>query len=271
MEFFWLQKGIHPTHDPQGNKYTIGRAARLAGTFLADGFVGILWFAQFDIDFAQSRFHLAAPLEGRSCMSCDAENDGPSAWTDSTSPPANGWAGRTYTNESVAAKFGDARHRLFRVLPGFGAANFLADLLHCKWLGADQYFHGGVLWLLIRYVMADVVATNLETVVREIKVAYSAVGVRKKDQYPNLKRTQIKGGHVAKLPKLKGTGQQCKGLTKVMGLVFRKFWDPTDPMHIRIATCLDAIRDTDQIYETNQREYRIPPADSRRLIELTFR
>ena len=114
------------------------------------------------------------------------------------------------------------------------------------------------------------VATNLAAVVEEIKVAYKAVGVPKKDQYPNLKQTQIKGGHVSKLPKLKGAGQQCKGLSQVMGLVFRRFWDPEDRMHQRIATCLDEIRDTDQIYESNRHEYRIPAGDSRRLIRLTF-
>ena len=268
--FYWLQRGIHPTHDPQGNKYLVGRAADLAGTWLANGFHGILWSGQFDLDFAQSRFHLADPLSGIPCMCCDATNSGPGCWTDCTDPPANGWAAKTYTNESFAAKHGDSRHRLFRVLGGFGVANFVADLLHCKWLGADQYFHGGVLWLLIRYVMPDDIETNLGKVVVEIKKAYLTVGVLKKDQYPNLKRTQIKGGHAAKLPKLKGTGQQCKGLSKVMGLVFRIFGDRDDPMHICIAECLDAIRDTDRIYESSRNEYRTPPADSKRLIELTF-
>ena len=41
-------------------------------------------------------------------------------------------------------------------------------------------------------------------------------------------------------------------------------------MHICIAECLDAIRDTDRIYESSRNEYRTPPADSKRLIELTF-
>ena len=41
-------------------------------------------------------------------------------------------------------------------------------------------------------------------------------------------------------------------------------------MHQRIATCLDEIRDTDQIYESNRHEYRIPERESRRLIRLTF-
>ena len=146
----------------------------------------------------------------------------------------------------------------------------MADILHCKWLGADQYFHGGVLWLLVRYVMPNDIVTNLAKVVVEIEETYRTVGVPKKDQHPNLKRTRIKGGHAAKLPRLKGTGQQCKGLSKVMGLAFRICWDPVDTMHVKIAECLDAIRDTDRIYESTRNDYRTPPADSRRLIELTF-
>ena len=105
-------------------EYVVGKAAVLAGTLLAAGFHGILWNGQFDLDFAQCRFHLADPRGGRPCMNCDARIDGPPIWTDCTSPPANGWAGRTYTNESYAAITGDLRHRLFRVLPVFGAANF---------------------------------------------------------------------------------------------------------------------------------------------------
>ena len=93
-------------------------------------------------------------------MSCDATTVGPQVWTDCREPDVNGWAHTTYTNATHALKFGDFRVRILRALPGFGIANYVPDLLHCKWLGADQYFLGGVLWLLAAYIMPNTVPVN---------------------------------------------------------------------------------------------------------------
>ena len=143
---------------------------------------------RFDIDFGQSRFNLADPRSGRPCMSCPAGAGDDCLWTDPRDPPANTWVGHVYTNTRHAALLGHSRHRLVRgVLPGFGVAMHVADVLHSKWLGADQYFLGGVLWLLIAYIMPASIEDNLKIVVIAMQVAYGAEGVGHKDRYPNLK------------------------------------------------------------------------------------
>jgi hypothetical protein len=75
---------------------------------------------------------------------------------------------------------------------------------------------------------------------------------------------------VTTLPKLKGTGQQCKGLTRVMETVFREFADLSDPRHIRILNCLKLMKEVNQLYLTNLRADRIPPQQSARIISASF-
>ena len=166
--------------------------------------------------------------------------------------------------------YGNARHRLLRVLPGFGVAHFVGDLLHCKWLGCDQYFLGGVLWLLVKHIMPDAPAESLKIVFAAIQAEYDVQAVPFKDRYPSLKLTQIKKATVAILPKLNGTGQQCKGLARVMGAVFRQFCDLSDARHIRILDGIKAMSETNRIYLMHRYANRIPRADSEKLIALSF-
>ena len=170
-----------------------------------------------------------------------------------------------------ALKFGDFRIRLLRALPGFGIAHYVPDLLHCKWLGADQYFLGGVLWLLVAYIMPHAMPGNLKIVVKSIKQAYNDENVMSKDTYPELKKTRIKVMKpVSCLPKLKGTGQQCKGLTRVMETVFREFADLSDARHIRILNCLRLMKEVNELYLVNRMADRIPPEHSARIISGSF-
>ena len=75
-----------------------------------------------------------------------------------------------YTNTTHRELFGITRHRLLRgVLPGFGVSHVIGDLLHCKWLGADQYFHGGVLYLLVNYIMPDDIQSNIVKLFAKIR------------------------------------------------------------------------------------------------------
>jgi hypothetical protein len=256
---YWLLKGIWPLFSPDGVPCE-------GGGLLADGFFGVMWFMQFDHACAKDCLK-----QFGECMSCDATTVGPQVWTDCREPDVNGWVHTTYTNATHALKFGDFRVRILRALPGFGIANYVPDLLHCKWLGADQYFLGGVLWLLAAYIMPNTVVVNLKNIVKSIKEAYKDEHVDISDRYPDLKKTQIKKmTPVTTLPKLKGTGQQCKGLTRVMETVFREFADLSDPRHIRILNCLKLMKEVNQLYLTNLRADRIPPQQSARIISASF-
>jgi len=96
-------------------------------------------------------------------------------------------------------------------------------------------------------------------------------GVSATDRYPDLKQTQIKKKNpVATLPKLKGTGQQCKGLTKVMQVVFEKFWNLADQRHARISVCLQLMKEVGTLYMTHRTEHRVPTEAARRIVEASF-
>ena len=114
-------------------------------------------------------------------------------------------------------------------------------VLHYKWLGCDQYFFGGVLLLLVKYVMASSPEENLKTV------------------------------FAASLPKLKGTGQQCKGIARVMGEVFRKLCDLDDDRHRLILEAIEYVRKTNHIYTRHRYANRIPPDDREELVAKTFK
>ena len=92
-----------------------------------------------------------------------------------------------------------------------------------------------------------------------------------KDRYLDLKKIQIKVMKpVSCLPKLKGTGQQCKGFTRVMETVFREFADLSDARHIRILNCLRLMKEVNELYLVNRMADRIPPEHSARIIAGSF-
>ena len=84
-------------------------------------------------------------------------------------------------------------HRLFRVLPGFGIANFVPDISHVKFLGSLLYLFGSVLALLTHYHMVWNKLANLKAGVASMEEAYGRERVTHKDLYPNLRISQYKG------------------------------------------------------------------------------
>ena len=69
---------------------------------------------------------------------------------------------------------------------------------------------------------------NLATVFECIQYWYQLSEVPLRHRYPSMKITQYKGGDVGHLPKLKGTGMQCRWLAVVMPDVFENFMDVDD-------------------------------------------
>ena len=221
---FWLSEGKYPDRDPNGVVYTKGPNFHRALTDLAGGWSGTLWSPRFDLDFDTQYYKLANPTGGQPYGWCGATHGGPLVWTDCSSPSC-GWTTAIWTNASHAENFGAARHRLFRVLPGFGVGNSIPDILHSKWLGSDQYQLGGVLCLLTHHHMAGTIPENLDKVFTRIKEDYEKEKVPARHRYPVLRVSQYKTGKVGHLPKLKGSGMQCKWLSAVLPTVFSEFMD----------------------------------------------
>ena len=93
-----------------------------------------------------------------------------------------------------------------------------------------------------------------------------------KDRYPSLKLSQFKTMKpVGRLPKLKGSGQQCKGLTRVMSKVFQEDRDPEDQAHKRIVEGLEAMRITDQLYMRHRYANKMPQFDAGEVIRASFK
>ena len=162
------------------------------------------------------------------CKNCDG-NTTTKKWTDSRKGPLSSWFSSIYTNAMYAAAFPN-RHRLFKEVPGLGITHYIADILHSKWLGADQYFLGSAIALLTHHVLADTPAANLQRVWGDVRDEYKRQNVPHKIRYAKIRMSQYFAQSL-KLPKLKGTGVQCQGITKVFAKVFEKHMDGDDPVH----------------------------------------
>ena len=265
---YWLYRGQWPDRDVNGILYTEGPDFDRALTPLAGGYFGVLWNLRGDIDWVHWIFHLAESAAGLPC-SCCGGGASPTPWTACTFP-GSAWIGTVWDRQSHRLHFGDALHRLFRVLPGFCISHYIPDILHCKWLGADQYFLGSALAMLTHYWLPGTPAENLTLVKASIDEEYKRAGILTKHRYPVLRVSMYKGGKAATLPKLKGTGMQCKALNKVMPDVFEKHMDPGDFNHQRILLGLQAIRDIDNLYGKHMKDYCIPEEASKQLVDKSF-
>ena len=266
---YWLYRGEWPEWDPNGTPYTHGKDFERKNTPLADGFFGVLWNLRGDPPWLQTNLHLSDSAGGTPCKSCAATNGGACTWTDCSGTSAP-WVATTWTNETFASHYGDFQHRLLRTLPGFGITMYIVDVLHAKWLGADQFYLGSVLFLLTNYVMTGGAKENLAVLVRAIRTQYVKDKVPTKSQYPSLTITQYKSGKAGTLPKLKGTGMQCRSLSVVMPAVFREFMDAGNPRHQKVLVGLEIMKETNAILDSNRGAHRLPKPAADRLIELSF-
>ena len=263
---YWLYRGVHPDRDPYGNVYSSGPLFEKAGQPLAGGFFGVPWVLRFDLDYSQSHLHMADPTRGSPCNSCSAGDVVP--WTSCRWPHCE-WLPLVYDNTTYAAQY-PARHRLLKVLPGFGGNNYIPDVLHSKWLGADQYYLGSTLALITHHIMVGDAAANCGHVMQTIRDEYKKQNVNSKDRYHNLRITMYKSAKVATLPKLKGSGQQCKGLAKVMPDVFRKYMVAGEASHERVLLGLEAIKETNELYDLHRQSYRMPAEAAERCVKSSF-
>ena len=266
---YWLYRGVWPECDPYGTPYTHGKEFERKLTPLAGVFFAVLWDLRADPPWLQSNLHLSDTAGGKPCKSGGCTTGGACSWTNCSGTSAP-WVATTWTNETFASHYGDFQHRLLRVLPGFGITMYIVDVLHAKWLGADQFFLGSVLCLLTHYVMMGGAKENLVVLVQAITTQYEEDGVPARWRYPSLRITQYKSGKATALPKLKGAGMQCKSLSVVMPAVFRKFMDASNPRHQKVLLGLETIKETNTILDSNRCAYRLPTPAADRLIELSF-
>ena len=256
----WLGLGRHPDVDADGNPIVGGFFTPLSQ--LAGGFFAHVWSIRTDLDWARGRLGMLG-----TCKNC-AGNTTTKKWTDSRKGPLSSWFSSIYTNAMYAAAFPN-RHRLFKEVPGLGITHYIADILHSKWLGADQYFLGSAIALLTHHWMEDTPAVNLVRVWGDVRDEYGRQNVPHKNRYSKIRISQYFAQSL-KLPKLKGTGVQCQGLTKVFAKVFEKHMDGDDPVHVLVLQGLKLQRRIDRLFLRNYRSYRMPAADSLEVIAASY-
>ena len=145
-----------------------------------------------------------------------------------------------------------------------GITAYVPDVLHCKYIGCDVYFLGGVLKVLIFHMgLLGTAQDNLKRVFREIKDAYGELGIHA-NRLTTLSFSKIQSAS-AKIACLKCSGAQAKALLPTIRHVFRKYLTPGDVQHRDILQALsDSIR-FDEIMGRNRDAYRLPPADAHEL------
>ena len=180
-----LYDGVHPMQDDLGRPWPEGsREERLAGSQLAGGKRGILYYLTGDLDYDAKALGLPDVHSRSPCFGCPCNlTDMP--WFELRRTFAE-WMNHCYTPSTK--------------LPGLCAlfdldfvslASICPDWLHDKNLGTDQYFYGSVLWLLVYTLFPP--GTNAETamaqVEQEIVDAYDEMGEQMR--FENIKLSSL--------------------------------------------------------------------------------
>ena len=132
---FWLQMGEWPDRDEHGVLYLLGSPEymrRVACKYLAEGWSAAIWVLKGDLDHIASSMKLNNSGSLCPCSCCKA-NKSDMPWTDFRTNAI--WSPTIW---SVAAWIAAHPNRisLFR-FPGLTALNYIPDLMHGKYGGAD--------------------------------------------------------------------------------------------------------------------------------------
>ena len=152
----WTSDWPSKTYD--GKDFPKGLFSRNAGTALAGGFFAVLWGLRGDLDFFLKALKLKSAQSKNPCNCCDA-NKTDKSWTDFRKEIDAAW---TTWEDSCWEELNPLRHIRFLMIPGFSISALMIDWMHCKHLGADQYFYGSVLCWLCRFVMRGSPKENLD-------------------------------------------------------------------------------------------------------------
>ena len=230
--FVWslncLYDGVWPFRDANEKEYTYGVDKDRAGTYLADGFYGIWWATQVDLDYMQKAWKGAKyNTSAEPCNSC-ACNSTTNPWADCRVKVA-GWLKTCWTRLTYAAKHPE-RHVLFRDVPSGGILTYIPDVLHVKHLGTDQSYYASVVHLLTHYHMPGDPDENLNVIFKMSCEEYKKRGLPHNDRLPVLYPNMVKQSK-AKLPLLKGKAAKVKVFGSVLLGVFEELMDSLDPRH----------------------------------------
>jgi hypothetical protein len=258
----WLHRGLWPDTDwnnaPLTNPIDVARAGTpLAGKPGAFYFC-TLWILRGDLEYLWQELGLPNINSNQPCCFCPANV--------ATLPlyefrlAVAQWLPRIYNVVQWRAT-GHATNELFNIAhAGINIHTVGPDLMHCKHLGVDQYFHGSVMWLLCFMIYPGGATENVERLFSELKAAYRTYSPSCK--YNGLKMSMFCDGRnpPATHPKLKGRAAECRHLGKALLKVWTDNLDPTNAQHIQIRLALERSVESEEILDAHPTAVRFPTA-----------
>lgn len=240
-----LYQGCWPAVDEEGRATLDSRSG-----FLADGWCGVLFLTSGDLEWYYKWLQLPHFACNFPCFGCSAHKSD----TLDFRPTAN-WRKLIWTARAwIAAN--PNRIWLFK-LPGFSSLNVVRDYMHNKHLGADRYFYGSTMFLLINELMRGTPDENCARLVHEIKANATATS------FNRLKPTMIK-----KKPdqeaELKGRASEIKHCSHGLLHVWTKFMDKACVQHVQIKLALEASIEMDQILDAGSKQCQLSAAEAKK-------
>ena len=172
--FEWLQKGVFPDVDHLGDKFEPNTEnGQRAGQYLADGYAGLLWSLQGDLEYFTSILKLPHySSKSGPCSLCRRTGDAsPMTWKDCrlTAP----WISSQWKPHDLHMWEKKSACPFFQLLPGLSAVAISFDFMHSKYLGTDMVFLASCLWLgCYRILHGDDPLANLQICRAKISAVY---------------------------------------------------------------------------------------------------
>ena len=136
--FEWLQKGVFPDVDHLGNKFEPNTEnGQRAGQYLADGYAGLLWSLQGDLEYFTSILKLPHySSKSGPCSLCRRTGDAsPMTWKDCRLTAQ--WISSQWKPHDLHMWEKKSACPFFQLLPGLSAVAISFDFMHSKYLGTD--------------------------------------------------------------------------------------------------------------------------------------
>ena len=171
-----LQLGKWPSEDHKGCKFPSSSAAgKRAGTWLAEGYAGILWTLVGGLEYLTQYLKLPHYCSKSSpCAPCRCKGDySDASWRDCR--PTAAWVGMQWSPEAWQDR---SSCDLFNLLPGLTAVATAYDFMHSKYLGTDMVFLAGCFWLLCYRMLEGSPLDNLKVCWEKLAQVYKEKNLR---------------------------------------------------------------------------------------------
>jgi len=248
--------GKFPHTNHQGKLYPKGsQEAKIAGSWLAGGFRGILFNITGDLDYLCSVLQLPRwSKHDNPCTLCLCKGGNqPGTWQDFRFEAS--WLTKLWTAKAWLDWEERSDNPIFTG-KGLTGVSVALDYMHCKYLGSDLVQYGACMFLLTHEVMPKTKTENLADLWSYLKAAQKARSEQNPFRYCNKMTMFIRkqGPH-----KLRAKAAEAKGFGRTLLSAWLHFSDAADPIHKRIALMLKLTCRMEDIIDEHKDSMRFPP------------